>query len=51
MAGPYERIDLIFARGPIVVGTERIDYQVSDLGVPRLWPSDHAGVIAVLEPL
>lgn len=56
MAGPYERIDLIFARGPIVVGTERSDAPArrqpgSGLGVPGLWPSDHAGVIAVLEPL
>ena len=49
LAGPYERIDLIFARGVRVVSAERTGHQLSDRTASGLWPSDHAGVVAVIE--
>ncbi len=49
LAGPYERIDLIFARGLRVVSAERTGFRLSDRTASGLWPSDHAGVVAVVE--
>ena len=49
----FERIDLVFAMRPVLAQAVRIDGKdPSDRTVPvngqRLWPSDHAGVVARL---
>lgn len=49
LSGPDERIDLIFSRGVRAVGAERTGFRLSDRTASGLWPSDHAGVIAVIE--
>ncbi len=41
--GPVERIDLIFARDLTAVSVQRVGFEG-----PTLFPSDHAGVVAVL---
>jgi endonuclease/exonuclease/phosphatase family metal-dependent hydrolase len=46
---PYERIDLIYARDIGVLDVRRIGDQLSDRTASGLWPSDHAGVLAVLQ--
>jgi endonuclease/exonuclease/phosphatase family metal-dependent hydrolase len=52
-ATPYQRIDLVFARGRIhPVMVDLIGNQLTDLTPSGLWPSDHAGLVAsfVVEP-
>jgi endonuclease/exonuclease/phosphatase family metal-dependent hydrolase len=48
---PTERIDLVLTRGgPRVLGAERVGNTTLDLTKPSgLWPSDHAGVVALLQ--
>jgi endonuclease/exonuclease/phosphatase family metal-dependent hydrolase len=47
MAGPYERIDLIFVRGLNASSAERIGDKFVDKS--KLWASDHAGVVASID--
>jgi endonuclease/exonuclease/phosphatase family metal-dependent hydrolase len=49
----FERIDLIFAKQPVLVEATRIDGRdlkdrTAPIRVERLWPSDHAAVVAQL---
>jgi len=45
-----ERIDYVFVRDARVVACHRIGHRPADRSMPhRLWPSDHAGVVADLE--
>jgi endonuclease/exonuclease/phosphatase family metal-dependent hydrolase len=46
---PFERIDLIYARDIGVVDVRRVGDQLSDRTSGGFWPSDHAGVEAVLQ--
>lgn len=46
---PSQRIDLVLFRGlDQVLSAELIGNELSDLTPSRLWPSDHAGVVATL---
>ena len=50
----YERIDLILARPPVLTEAVRLDGRLQEqktapIDGVRLWPSDHAGVVAKLK--
>ncbi len=47
----HERIDYVWVRGMRVRGCGRFGADPADRTADGLWPSDHAGVIADLEPL
>jgi len=48
-SAPFERIDLIYGRGVEVKQAQRIGASPADRTASGLWPSDHAGVVAVFE--
>ena len=47
---PEVRVDAVLARGLSVRSASRVGEQPSDRTASGLWPSDHAGVVAALEP-
>src|SRR5262245_51330797 len=51
IAMPTQRIDLVLARGGFGVLGEKLigNNQLTDLTPSGLWPSDHAGVVAILQ--
>jgi len=51
IATPTQRIDLVLARGGFGVQGARLvgNNQLTDLTPSGLWPSDHAGVVAILQ--
>jgi endonuclease/exonuclease/phosphatase family metal-dependent hydrolase len=46
---PTQRIDLVLIRGPVaVLETTLVGHRLADLTTSGLWPSDHAGVLSVV---